>query len=365
MELTSPPIHIQTMEALYQHLQAAVELEHSTVPPYLCAMYTIKPGFNREAAEIIRTVVVEEMLHMILSCNVLNAIGGAPSIDDPLFVPDYPAKLPIGTGTPLIVNLLPFSEAAIDTFLAIEHPAKPPMKKGLLGAAVPVEPGQIREMLRRGELYESIGEFYKAIEDALIYFEGQAQRQGRTIFTGEDRRQITRDQYYNSGGEAFPVYDLATALQALEVIVDQGEGFDSTEPEQMLMAEGEELGHYYRFKEIREGRRYVKGDSPRRPTGAPIPVDYSPNAVWQMIANPKTAKYPSGQVRERSVAFNQTYTRLLKLLHQAFNGDPNQLVPAVVEMFSLKEAALGLMKNPVPGQELLTAGPSFEYAGGA
>lgn len=361
MDLTSPPLHIQTMEALYQHLQAAVELEHSTIPPYLCAMYTIKPGTNREAAEIIRTVVVEEMLHMILAGNVLNAIGGAPSIDDPLFVPDYPATLPIGTGAPLIVNLLPFSEHAIDTFLAIEHPAIP-AKKGLVAAAVPVEPGQIRAMLRRGELYESIGEFYAAIEQALIYFEQEAQRQGKTIFTGELSRQITREQYYASGGEAFAVTDLSSALDALQVIVDQGEGFDTAEPERLLMAEGEELGHYYRFMEIKRGRRYVKGDSPNNPTGPTIPVDYGPDAVWAMIANPKTAKYPLGQVRERSVAFNQTYTGLLRLLHQAFNGEPEELVPAVVQMFSLKEAALGLIKNPVPGQEARYAGPSFEYA---
>ena len=40
-----------------------------------------------EAAELIESVVMEEMLHMVLAANVLNAIGGTPSIGRPGFVP--------------------------------------------------------------------------------------------------------------------------------------------------------------------------------------------------------------------------------------------------------------------------------------
>ena len=52
---------------LYTHLQGAIELEHSTIPPYLSALYSIKKGANREAAAIIRSVVIEEMLHMTIA----------------------------------------------------------------------------------------------------------------------------------------------------------------------------------------------------------------------------------------------------------------------------------------------------------
>jgi hypothetical protein len=39
-------------------------------------------------------VVIEEMLHMTIAANVLNAVGGHPAIDRPDFVPNYPEDLP-------------------------------------------------------------------------------------------------------------------------------------------------------------------------------------------------------------------------------------------------------------------------------
>ena len=72
---------IRTVEDLREHLQWAIELEHSTLPPYLTALYSIKDGHNTEAAEVIQSVFLEEMLHMTLAANILNAVGGAPEID--------------------------------------------------------------------------------------------------------------------------------------------------------------------------------------------------------------------------------------------------------------------------------------------
>ena len=72
---------IRTVEDLREHLQWAIELEHSTLPPYLTALYSIKDGHNAEAAEVIQSVFLEEMLHMTLAANILNAVGGAPEID--------------------------------------------------------------------------------------------------------------------------------------------------------------------------------------------------------------------------------------------------------------------------------------------
>ena len=48
----TPPI--RTIEELHQHLHAAVQLELAVIPPYLCALYTLRPGSNEEAAGIIR-----------------------------------------------------------------------------------------------------------------------------------------------------------------------------------------------------------------------------------------------------------------------------------------------------------------------
>ena len=51
---------------------------------------------------------------MAIDCNILNAIGGTPKIDDPCFVPRYPGHLPGGVGS-LIVGLAPFQNKSSGT----------------------------------------------------------------------------------------------------------------------------------------------------------------------------------------------------------------------------------------------------------
>ncbi len=60
---------------LHDLLQRAIQLEHSTIPPYLTAMFSLAEGKNRRIAELIRSIVVEEMLHMCIASNILIAIG--------------------------------------------------------------------------------------------------------------------------------------------------------------------------------------------------------------------------------------------------------------------------------------------------
>jgi len=51
--------HISTLETLREHVQGALELEHSTLPPYLCALFSIHAGSNLESVEIIKSVFIE------------------------------------------------------------------------------------------------------------------------------------------------------------------------------------------------------------------------------------------------------------------------------------------------------------------
>lgn len=37
---------IETLESLREHLQWAIELEHATLPSYLCALYSLDPSRN-------------------------------------------------------------------------------------------------------------------------------------------------------------------------------------------------------------------------------------------------------------------------------------------------------------------------------
>ncbi|MGO8557617.1 ferritin-like domain-containing protein, partial [Rhizobium ruizarguesonis] len=55
------------------------------------------------------------------------------------------------------------------------------------------------------------------------YLEAEAHGAGTTIFTGDRSRQITSEDYYSGGGELFTVTDLKSALEAIDLIIEQGE----------------------------------------------------------------------------------------------------------------------------------------------
>ena len=71
-------ISIDTIEELRTAIQTAIELEHSTIPPYLTANFTLSNTGNDAISNVISSVVGEEMLHLSIACNLLNAIGGSP-----------------------------------------------------------------------------------------------------------------------------------------------------------------------------------------------------------------------------------------------------------------------------------------------
>ena len=176
---------IRTVEELHGYLHAAMQLEHATIPPYLTALYSMRPNTNMDASHVIRVVVVEEMLHLSLAANILNAVGGTPDLTTTDFVPVYPAYLPDGEDD-FQVDLQPFSEAAINAFLKIERPAAAPDEGAELIAtdrppasclATPPHDSTLR--------FFSIGQFYEEIRRGLEYLEGELAKEGRTLFVGD------------------------------------------------------------------------------------------------------------------------------------------------------------------------------------
>lgn len=334
---------ITTIPALRRHLQWALELEHSTIPPYLCALYSIPDGANTAASALIRSVVMEEMLHMVLAANLLNAVGGEPKVDSPKFVPSYPTYLP-HSDRAFQVELLPFSTAAIDTFMRIERPARP-------------------DAPHEGHNYHTIGQFYMAILDA---FKRLVAKEGaEAVFCGNRHRQISAaSAYYGGGGSPIAVFDLDSAERAIQQIAEQGEGFDQTIFDgDNQFGQVDELAHYFRFYEIRAGRRFLVTDTPHhRPTGPALLVDWS--AHYPMTPNPRARDYiDRPEIHQLMTGFNQKYTELLRALHNAFNGDPGLLMKAVPMMYDLKYRAQALMAIPSGRKDGSTVGPSFEYMG--
>jgi rubrerythrin len=327
---------LDSLQGLRGALQSAIELEHSTIPPYLYALYSITPGTNAEIASLLRSVVIEEMTHMGLACNILNAIGGAPAIANPAFVPAYPGPLPGMVESQLTVPLSALTLDLVENvFMVIEEP-EDPLEFPTLELAADV----------------TIGQFYEQIAE-------QLRAAGEKIFTGDPGRQVAHDL---GDEELVAITDLSGALAAIETIVEQGEGTTRKPTDDQG-----ELAHYYRFAEIFHGHRLVPvpGVAPDAPPeqqyaydGPPIPFDAA--GVRSLVLNPTTASYAEGtQARHANETFNYTYTSMLKSLHQTFNGRPAMLTSAVGVMESCKQQALAMGELKVSGTTF--AGPSFQY----
>ena len=333
---------ITSLESLREHLQWAIELEHSTIPPYLCALYSIEPGRNSEVVEVVSTVLVEEMLHLMLATNLLNAVDGRPRLDTPKMLPGYPCPLPHSDRS-FEISLFRFGPEAIETFLKIEQPSP-------------------RNGPPEDDKYETIGQFYEAIKQGLRNLSVNLGESN--VFCGEPARQVTNEHLYSGGGRIIAVDNLATALAALDEIVEQGEGAEHIEvwdgDRDVFHPDRDQVAHYYRFKELKLGRRYRRGDTPLSgPTGDPISIDW--HAVRPMRTNPRTSDHPPGSaIRLAQEEFNRSYCALLQSLELAFNGAPQTLGTAIGAMFTLKAQAQALMEITTE-DGLETAGPTFEY----
>src|SRR5438552_5733226 len=98
---------IKDAPTLQESLQSAIRLEFSTVPPYLCAEWSINDQAD-PVAGMIHTIVIQEMLHMGLAANMLVAIGGKPVMTRSDFAPNFPTDgLPGNVHPHLKVDLLP------------------------------------------------------------------------------------------------------------------------------------------------------------------------------------------------------------------------------------------------------------------
>lgn len=338
--------------ALLARLQLALELEWATLPPYLVALLSIQRTANREAADLIRGVAMEEMLHFALVANVMNAIGGQPLVAK-ANCPRYPLTMTF-EGRPFAdrafpINLEQFSKASMATFMKIEKPQQPVVKTKWLHDTIDVPAPTIGEFY--GEIVESLQELDAAIPGKL--------------FTGDRSRQLERDFFWGGGGSITIVTNLDSAKTAIETVVEQGEGAWPWTPDKLAAAVDHpaEMGHYYRFSEIYFERHFSKSDDPAKPpTGKPMPVDYS--AVYPIKSNARSTDYARGsEAAALNDAFNNRYTMMLRQLGEALNGTPNALYTAIMNgMHEMTSIARALMAMPITGSPSgETACPTFEW----
>lgn len=328
-----------TPAKLHRYLQSAIELEHSTIPPYLTAMLSLRPGRNRRIAELIRRIVIQEMLHMSIAANILIAIGGRPQINTPDFVPSYPGPLPMQIGDDLIVGIEAFSMPLVrEVFMAIEQPED----------EIPVR------LAAEADRYATIGQFYDAIQ-------AQIRVLGSSIFVQPTAPpQVVAPRWF-APDRLYPIVDVDSACAAIDLIKIEGEG-TSTSPFQSP----EEPAHFYQFGSILNGREIVRVPGrPGEPDGyayaGPV-IPFDPDGVWPLAPNCKIADFaPGTRARVRIEQFAYNYSSVLNALHRAFNGEPATLDAAIGLMYDLRVLAVSMMQTVADPASGRTVGPSYEY----
>ncbi len=342
---------------LVEMLRAAMKVELTTIPLYATAAYTIAEEgeyariapeqANAEPAETIRQVMLEEMLHLALAANLLNAVKGEVVLDRAEAIPAYPcAILPSGKGP--VANLRRFSKDQVRLFREIER-APPNFDK--------VKDGNWKKA-------ETIGGFYHCVEmalDAIVKAHGE-----QAVFTGESSWQVGPEHYWGAGGEMIRVTDAASARAALAMIVEEGEGADlgglagDNDPIPGSGGEQEDIAHFYKFNQILLARRYAPDDRlGQPPSGGDLVTDWS--AVHPMRNDPRAEDYTQlPEVHARMLAFDRLYTDFLLTLHTAFNGAPERLREMAPTMISMRRAAEALVRIPV-NEAGETAGPGWTF----
>lgn len=336
---------ITTVVELRDHLYHAIQVELSTIPLYLYPAYSIQvQGYSQwssgmSAFRTIRSVVIEEMLHLCLARNLLIAVGGGDEVRfyDKAMIPTYPSDM-LHRRPALPLHLAPCSTALMTrTFMPLELPAK---------EGAPPQGGE----------YNTLGQFYAAIRLGFGYLD-------ETLGVGlwaDNRPDL---QYYSGywnqdgGGEPIVICDLTTAQQAIDTIVEQGEGAPAgdemvpTDPAKPQLGM-EELSHYAKFSRIAEGVDLI-------------------GATWPVPTDPTTDGF-EGAVAELARLFDAAYCYVLCLVDAIYRTSRTTSVAGErsprYELERTFIAAMGgvlfpiadlLVRTPVPGGG--NAAPTFGY----
>ena len=312
---------INSVSDLREHLAIAATVELTTIPPYLFAMYSIE-NQDSDAARLIASVVVEEMLHVTLVTNLLLAVGGEPDFG-PDSVPSYPSLLPHHTPELLVTLEGCTPELIRNTFMVIEIPRAP---------GAPAE----------DDIFETLGQFYAALIDALERLDAG----GDLYANHQPHRQLAEPSFYSpvkfdaeDSGGLMLIDDKISADRALEIIVDQGEGLSD---EKWADPSHQELTHFYKYEQIASGVTPI-GD------------------VWPVLSNPRTVDFPSA-IQPVSDLFNSLYGLMLVTMSDIFRGDGQQS-RAVGTMYALMRHCLAPIARylvQVPIDSVHHSAPTFE-----
>ncbi|KAI0641122.1 ferritin-like-domain-containing protein [Trametes meyenii] len=333
--LGAPPPGDWNKSQLIDHVKTAMAVELGTIPIYFCALYSIirdGDGWGSKARAHILSVAEQEMLHLGLAGNMLVALGEKPKLYNKSFMPTYPASILYDK---IPMRLAPADKENLECFLKIEAPFQAPPKP-------PVQPTHgLLMMVEMLNEYKSIGEFYKGLETGILELSAKEP----DLFSGGRENQLTGDEFFDSAMTV--IVDKASALEALNTIVDQGEG-----------GIGVPESHYTVFVELYHQRKKW--------------------ACVNYVDEPHTADYKGvNEIAYRlSRAVDASYCYLLQTFQRCWGGEVagaaqrTQLLRNIHRLMIsvLSPLAHALVKQPVPGGRTgksRFAAPCFEFYGRA
>ncbi|WP_414624933.1 ferritin-like domain-containing protein [Calothrix sp. CCY 0018] len=363
---------IQTKEELIKALKQAAELEVAVMLQYIYAGYSVPNyitgeeyvrrglwteeqlhlacGDNKEVDNygmrgVLMEIAREEMIHFLLVNNILMAFG------EPFYpaVPDFKqlnAKFPID----IDFALEPLNALSLQYFMRLEMPDF--LNETLVDENIPTS-----EQLHT---YGSLSELYGQIRDGLQNIPDLFKVDKNQV--GGEHRLFMRDNLNKAHPDyQMQVYDVKSALFAIDVIVEHGEGSE-TESETFAKS------HYQKFRQLADAlsqeqiNQYKKGE--KRTWNPSYPSLRNPSLNHQ-DHNSNVVTVP--QTRTVMEIFNESYFLMMQLMVQHFNSNPkgslrrSKLMNASIDIMTGMMRPLGELLMTLPsGKRGKTAGPSFD-----
>lgn len=363
-----PAVRIENRAQLTYLLTEAAEIEHNVLCCYLFAQFSMKDdvGEGLTAAQLekvrdwratIGDIAVQEMLHLATACNLLTAVGGAPQLRRPN-LPTSPRAYP----SAFELRLVPFGLEAVDQFVFLERPEyidtesrpRPSYRDS------PLAVSSLRDAFSGERDYDTLGELYRGIEDGLEYL---SQKLGEeNLFIGRPGS-LTAGSLFEMA-ELVTVHDLDSALAAVKVIIDQGEGASPDAVD----------SHYQRFLAMRSEYREVLSADPDFRPGRPVltnpyalmPADMHAGSGVNILDDPLSV--------DMCRLFDSCYEVMVQALGRLFvHAEESE-----AEFAALADTSVGLMMRVIlplgsaitllpagPTHPGFTAGPSFRLSRGA
>ncbi|MCB9668422.1 MAG: CDGSH iron-sulfur domain-containing protein [Alphaproteobacteria bacterium] len=341
--MSEPTLVVHHREQLAELLTEAVDVEHNLMCCYLYAAWSLKAGeadgLTAEQADAVGRwrnailhVAIDEMTHFANANNILAAIGARPRIGRPNF--------PVGPGlhpADVLVALHPFDESTIQHFVFLERPegVDEPDGSAFHHDRTYVRATSEQKLMPSAQDFATVGHLYRGIEDGLRSLAAELGEEA--LFVGSKEAQIRPDHVQLDGLVA--VTDLASALQAVANIVEQGEG----------NVDNPESSHYRRFCAVRDELAALTAADPSFQPARPV----AHNPVQRQPPEPRGKVWIGAPDAARVLDLgNAVYNHMLRTLGSVYSEVPDAARAGLVG------EAIGLMKVLVPLNGVLTRLPA-------